>query len=279
MTTIALVSCVKQKREVACRARDLYVSSLFRKSVAYAASKADRWFILSAKYGLVDPDEVIEPHEQTLNSASAAERREWAASVHRQMAHRGLLDSEPIFLWLAGRKYQEHLARLLRDFRQQDPLAGLRMGERMQWLNTRIEDEEQTPPGSLSLAERIDDLLLFLPLFESGRLPEGPSLRSRDGAISIDDGDDHGFVEALYAGGWVTPFDWVAWKDEAEAFVGDPKRLESASLSEVEKLLTTHARQDRFCSGHIAAMAECGHLTAILHRLRAIRDGMDGSDR
>jgi hypothetical protein len=40
-------------------ARDAYTSSVFKTSRRYAEQFADRWVILSAKYGLIDPDFVI----------------------------------------------------------------------------------------------------------------------------------------------------------------------------------------------------------------------------
>ena len=132
--TIALVSCVKQKRASACAAQDLYGSTLFRLARAYAERHADRWFILSARYGLVHPQQVIEPYEQTLTDASAADRRSWAAHVYGQMAEPGLLSPDVSFLWLAGNNYHRDLAQLLAQHQQHDPLHGRRFGERLAWL-------------------------------------------------------------------------------------------------------------------------------------------------
>lgn len=36
------------------------------------------WFILSAEYGLLEPDAEVEPYERTLNTMSVSDRREWA---------------------------------------------------------------------------------------------------------------------------------------------------------------------------------------------------------
>lgn len=38
----------------------------------------------------------------------------------------------------------------------------------------------------------------------------------------------------------------------------------------MQKLFTSHLRQERFCSGHLAGMIENGHFLAISHRLQAI---------
>jgi hypothetical protein len=80
---VALVSCVKTKQQFACAARDLYISPRFQKSRTIAEKCANRWFILSALHGLVDPDEVISPYEYALKGAKIAERRKWAQEVFR----------------------------------------------------------------------------------------------------------------------------------------------------------------------------------------------------
>jgi hypothetical protein len=53
---VVLLSCVKSKRATRCRAGDMYTSPLFQKMMAYAKSLHPKHvFILSAKYGLLDP--------------------------------------------------------------------------------------------------------------------------------------------------------------------------------------------------------------------------------
>jgi len=67
------------------RARDLFLLELFRRYRAYAIADADRWYILSAKHGLLDPDQVIAPYECTLNAMSAQELRDSATRVQPQL--------------------------------------------------------------------------------------------------------------------------------------------------------------------------------------------------
>ena len=69
------ISCVKSKRKTKAKARDMYISPLFRYSLKYALSltSENKIYILSAKYGLLKLDEVIDPYELTLNTMS--ERR------------------------------------------------------------------------------------------------------------------------------------------------------------------------------------------------------------
>lgn len=79
--TIVLVACAGKKLPHAAPAKDLYASSLFEKSRAYAEDRAAAWFILSALHGLVEPDAVIEPYDVNLNDMSAAARRAWSRRV------------------------------------------------------------------------------------------------------------------------------------------------------------------------------------------------------
>ena len=82
MKRIALLSCVSKKLDHPAPAAELYTSPLFRLSLAYARQlHPDAIHILSARYGLVDLDEVIVPYDVTLNTMPAAERRAWAQRV------------------------------------------------------------------------------------------------------------------------------------------------------------------------------------------------------
>src|SRR6266545_8383566 len=76
--SVYLVSCVSKKRTNPSPARDLYISDWFLKARDYVESTHSPWFILSAEYGLVSPDQVLAPYERTLNTMSKAERNAWA---------------------------------------------------------------------------------------------------------------------------------------------------------------------------------------------------------
>jgi hypothetical protein len=80
------------------------------------------------------------------------------------------------------------------------------------------------------------------------------------------------FVQAIEDANWCVPFDWKAWQDQAMRYVENPTLLTTADVDVVTKLLTMHVRMDRVKEGHLAGMAERGHLKAILLRLRTLRD-------
>ena len=86
MKKIVILSCGKSKLNRACAARDLYIGDLFRKSLAYARSLCpDTIYILSAKHGLLELDDVVEPYEMTLNKMGKTDRKNWAERVLAQL--------------------------------------------------------------------------------------------------------------------------------------------------------------------------------------------------
>jgi hypothetical protein len=101
-STIVLLSCARQKLGHCARAEDLYVGDLFRKSLAYARQRRPTAiFILSAKYGLIEPAEEICPYDITLNRMSLAEVRKWSDSVFAQLNRRVEVEKDH-FVFLAG---------------------------------------------------------------------------------------------------------------------------------------------------------------------------------
>lgn len=135
---IALIGCVKQKRNTACSAQEMYTSPLFRKSYAYALRHAQKIYILSAKYGLLSPKKIISPYNETLNSKTGHEKKIWAAKVYAQMQQAGIHPDDEI-LFLCGENYCKYLRCIYQN--SVEPLRGLPMGKRLKWLN---ESEETT---------------------------------------------------------------------------------------------------------------------------------------
>lgn len=82
---IGLVGCVKSKRGSAARAADLYTSALFLGRRRWVEASCSRWYILSAKHGLVAPDEILEPYDETLTTKGGRDRRAWADGVLSQL--------------------------------------------------------------------------------------------------------------------------------------------------------------------------------------------------
>lgn len=116
----------------------MYVSDWFIKARKVAEASVDRWFILSAKYGLVNPDQMIAPYNQTLNKMPIVERRNWADKVFGQ-----LTDAAPDLthlVVLAGKRYREFLIPHLKGkgIRVTIPMEGLGIGKQLSWLKKQL---------------------------------------------------------------------------------------------------------------------------------------------
>jgi hypothetical protein len=131
--TVGLVGCSKTKLDRPAPARELYCSDLFREAAEYCAHAYDAWYVLSARYGLLDPETNIEPYDLTLNAMSRPAQRAWADSVYYEMSRAGLLPGKIYFH--AGLAYRRFLIdRIDRCF---VPLAGLGIGKQVAWYKSR----------------------------------------------------------------------------------------------------------------------------------------------
>jgi hypothetical protein len=134
--TTVLVSCVGAKRSNSCAARDLYTSVWFLKARRYAENYGTNWFVLSAKFGLLLPGEIVAPYEMTLNTMPPSERRQWALKVFEQIRQQHVYKTVEI---LAGGKYRSYLAPLMEKdgYKITVPMEGLGIGQQLQWLSKR----------------------------------------------------------------------------------------------------------------------------------------------
>jgi hypothetical protein len=133
MSRFALISCTKLKKDYPCPAKDMYLESqLFKKAVQYISKQNyDDWFILSAKYGLINKDTLIEPYDITLNNMNALQRKEWSKVVFAELIK---LEPQQIDFY-AGKKYREYLIPLLKNsgISCRIPLEGKGIGEQLKF--------------------------------------------------------------------------------------------------------------------------------------------------
>ena len=160
-----LVACVKLKRNSPMPARDLYASPWFRKARVCVERTGRPWAILSARHGLVWPDETVVPYETTLGTMPAAQRRRWADRVLASLVPH--LASVRTIAMLAGRTYRQLLVPELleRGVDVQVPMKGLAQGKQLQWLDlclSRTLDDQASSPGPpQSAIARVENMRQF----------------------------------------------------------------------------------------------------------------------
>ena len=138
--TIYLIGCSARKLPHAAPAAELYTGQAFKLARSLAMHKADRWAILSARHGLVEPHTVIEPYDLALRDVSLEKRRAWGARVSAALHARGYRGERCVIL--APRAY---VVPILADrlgsnmFEHYDtPLKGLGIGQQLGWLSREI---------------------------------------------------------------------------------------------------------------------------------------------
>ncbi len=121
---------------------------------------------------------------------------------------------------------------------------------------------------------RLDNLAAFLPEFEANDFSVGkianPVHFDYSEAMSR-------FVQTAYEDGWVSPeVDWPSWIETGESrrLRDDPTAIPDATVEQLQKLLTTVIRQDRFVTGALAGAFESGMLTAVVRRAEQLRLGV-----
>ena len=138
MGKIVLISCVSKKLSNPVKASDLYVSSLFKKNLAYAKKiNPDKIYILSAKYGLLSLDQVISPYNVTLNTMKNIEIKKWSEKVLVDLKKVANLETDEI-IFLAGIKYRKYLIPNIKNFKI--PMEGLSIGKQLRWLKAKINE-------------------------------------------------------------------------------------------------------------------------------------------
>jgi uncharacterized protein DUF6884 len=164
----ALISCSKSKGGHRDLARNVYVSSLYRKSVMVAEAWGLTFSILSAKHGLLDPDETIEPYDLTLKAASRQFKSEWARKVAEQIS-RSLAGGKRLIV-LAGDDYYVPLieAEFTDPMNVLAPMRGLSLGNRLVFLNQSISiwKRRQAIVRSYEMFAELADHIGLLPLRE-----------------------------------------------------------------------------------------------------------------
>lgn len=147
---VYLLGCGKQKQRKGWTgpAEHLYTGTLFKKRMQFTENVAVDWYIVSAKYGLLERSNVVEPYDLTVKELTGAKRHEWALCVALRLLTLLCFDetaqewkedpaNHVIHLHM-GADYVKALAGTLyyAGFRSLVmPVEGLGQGEQMRWYS------------------------------------------------------------------------------------------------------------------------------------------------
>jgi hypothetical protein len=131
--TVVFVGCGKAKLDRKAPAKDLYTSTLFKKCRAYAERYGDEWAILSARYRLVMPDQVIEPYDVCLDDYDRVGLQGWVHLTQYEIVARWPSETTK-YVCLGGALYSLAFTGYPRHLQVELPMCHLGMGERLQFL-------------------------------------------------------------------------------------------------------------------------------------------------
>jgi len=114
--------------------------------------------------------------------------------------------------------------------------------------------------------DNFEAVLRFLPYFQDG---SQKFYQVKEGGYSYSQPVQE-FLKTLGNNGFIQPFNWTAWQDQAQRLIHSRKALSRANLRTLIMLLTTLVKKENITEGHLMLVIGSGQLLAILNRLQAI---------
>jgi cytoplasmic iron level regulating protein YaaA (DUF328/UPF0246 family) len=129
MKPLYLIACSNKKLDRPAQASELYQGQAFKFAMRVAERAGAEVIILSASYGILFPEEVIEPYNHALCNMTKAGRAKWARQTRDLLKTVNAYDRE--ITVLAGALY----ASAVEGFPNvRLPLKGLGIGQQLQTL-------------------------------------------------------------------------------------------------------------------------------------------------
>ena len=125
---IIFVACSKSKLNYPCEAKKLYTAStIFNKRMTYAKKRTSKIYILSAKYGLLNLNDWVEPYECYLGGQDKTYKLNWAEKVLKQMQDAGIDFGEEVY-FATGAEYHKLLTNHFINFKTEGQLVADTLG-------------------------------------------------------------------------------------------------------------------------------------------------------
>ena len=161
---LALLACSAKKLSHAAPARELYQGDTFKLALRVAERLADEVLILSAKHGVVELGQLVEPYDVKLSDLEKHQRAIWGANVEQDIARRigvrARTDMEHCeaqgrqVLCLAPDSYVSAIGFNYWLKGVARPLKGLGIGQQKAWLAKAAAEGNRMEP-SLTLAQEV----------------------------------------------------------------------------------------------------------------------------
>lgn len=134
---MAIIGCSKLKLCGQYEAQFLYSKSvLFKKTLEYCKSQNfDKIMILSAKYGIINLDELITNYDETLKDKTESSQLNWIENVISKLKK---INIKKLYFYCGNAYIRPIYKSLLKNnFIVYEPLKGLGIGKRIQYLTIK----------------------------------------------------------------------------------------------------------------------------------------------
>lgn len=123
---IVFIGCGAAKMKNACKAKNMYIGNYFRLCFAYAQTftTQDNIYILSAKYGVLPLEKVIEPYNRTLNKMTKQEKQDWKDMVIEQLINIDIKENTEV-AFICGTNYYNLLEDYFNNYKVLLPKQGI----------------------------------------------------------------------------------------------------------------------------------------------------------
>lgn len=139
MSVICLVGDSKSQLNMPALAENMFRSALFGRAKQYAKVHANRWYILSARYGLLEPNTLIEPYDITIDDLEQSERFQIAQHIMTAFIRQPITTHDRVIV-LAKATYRDVLAPVFqgRNIQTEYPLERKGIVQQMRWLEAAV---------------------------------------------------------------------------------------------------------------------------------------------
>lgn len=127
---IFIIPCGSKKADKACQAQQMYLGGYFQANLSFARKHSNHIFILSAKYGFLRLDQIIQPYELHMKNSTLSNE-----ILRRQAATLGIINEIPFVL--GGENYINKCSQIFKQIQRVIP-KGLGMGEQIAFLKRNM---------------------------------------------------------------------------------------------------------------------------------------------
>jgi hypothetical protein len=141
MENIVLLMCGKNKLSHKAKAKDLYTSPRFQKSIEYAKTLTaySNIYVLSAEHGLLGLEQEIAPYDKSIYEMSVQEKEAWADMVIKSLSNTSNPKGDK-YIFLTDDDYSEYLLPFLVYYEL--PLKGILQDEHINFFNKLLSLED-----------------------------------------------------------------------------------------------------------------------------------------